>query len=110
MFEEATIAFIKEVGVPITAFIMMYALYVQNQKWQQKQQEKTEARFDNLVSCFTSSIKEITEAHNKAMERHTEALERNTARVEEHTAKLHDHIRVKDEFMEYIKDERRTHG
>ena len=104
MIEDATASFIKEVGVPVAAFILMYMLYVQNQKWQQKQQEKTESRFDNLVSFFITSIKEITDAHNKALERHTEALER-------HTIKLEEHVRLKDEFMEYIKGmERRTHG
>jgi len=110
MIEEATVAFIKEIGVPVAAFIMMYALYVQNQKWQQKQQEKTEERFDKLVNGFISSIKEITEAHNKAMERHTEALEKNTLKLEEHTAKLHEHIKLKDEFMEYIKEDRNNRG
>ncbi len=103
MIEEAMIAFIKEVGVPITAFIMMYALYVQNQKWQQKQQEKTETRFDNLVDRFITTVKEITEKHNTALERHTEALEK-------HTTKLDEHVKLKDEFIEFIKEERRTHG
>ncbi len=103
MIEEAMIAFIKEVGVPITAFIMMYALYVQNQKWQQKQQEKTETRFDNLVDRFRTTVKEITEKHNTALERHTEALEK-------HTTKLDEHVKLKDEFIEFIKEERRTHG
>lgn len=103
MIEEVTVSFIKEVGVPITAFLMMYGLYVQNQKWQQKQQEKTEERFDNLVSSFIGSIKEITDTSNKALERHTEALER-------HTAKLEEHVKSKDEFMEFIKDERRNKG
>lgn len=103
MIEEATIAFIKEVGVPITAFVMMYALYVQNQKWQQKQQEKTESRFDNLVDRFITTVKEITNAQNKSLEKHTEALERNTSKLEEH-------VRLKDEFMEYIKEGQKHHG
>ncbi len=110
MFEETLILFIKEVGVPVAAFVMMYMLYVQNQKWQQKQQEKTEARFDNLVNFFISSVKEITDDHNKALEKHTAALERNTAKLEEQSVKLEEHVRLKDEFIEFIKEERRTRG
>lgn len=104
MFEEATAAFIKEVGVPVAAFILMYVLYVQNQKWQQKQQEKTETRFDKLMDRFITTVKEITDSHNTALEKHSEALER-------HTTKLEEHVRLKDEFMEYIKGmNRTTHG
>lgn len=94
------IALIKELGIAAAAFIMMYALYVQNQKWQQKQQEKTEARFDNLVDNFITTIREITDTQNKSFERQTEALEKNTSKLEEH-------VRQKDEFMEFIKEERR---
>lgn len=111
MIEETTVSLIDKVGVAVAAFVMMYALYVQNQKWQQKQQEKTEARFDKLVECFITKIKEITDAHNVVMEKHTDALERNTMKIEENTQKLENHVRLKDEFMEYIKEERRgAHG
>lgn len=103
MIEEGAVSLIDKVGVAVAAFIMMYALYVQNQKWQQKQQEKTEVRFDKLVECFISTVREITSAQNKAMERHTESLER-------HTAKLNEHVRLKDEFMEYLKEDRRSKG
>ena len=102
MFEELA-AFIKEVGVSVAAFVMMYALYVQNQKWQQKQTEKTELRFDNLVDRFITTVKEITDSHTKSLEKHTEAMNRNTSKLEEH-------VRLKDEFMEFIKEDRRTHG
>jgi len=102
---EATmmVAFIDRVGVAVAAFIFMYLLYVQNQKWQQKQQEKTDTRFDNLVNRFITTVDGITKAHNNALERHTAALER-------HTTKLDEHIKVKDNFMEYINEERRSHG
>lgn len=104
MIEEATVSLIDRVGVAVAAFIMMYVLYVQNQKWQQKQQEKNEERIDKLVNSFIVTVKEITSAQNNALEKHTEALEKHTAKLEEHT-------RTKDEFMEYIKQERReTHG
>lgn len=101
MIEEITVNFIDKVGVAVAAFIMMYALYMQSQRWQQKQQEKTEARFDNLVNFFINTIREITNAQNSALEKHTEALEK-------HTAKLEEHVRLKDDFMEYIKEERRA--
>lgn len=105
MIEDATIGLIDKVGVAVAAFIMMYALYIQTQKWYQKQQEKTEARFDKLVECFITTIREITEAHNGALIKHSEALEK-------HTAKLDEHVRLKDEFIETIKEERRmkAHG
>lgn len=103
MFEEAMAAFIKEVGVPVAAFILMYVLYVQNQKWQQKQQEKTETRFDKLVDRFITTVKEITDGQNLALERHTAA-------IDSHTAKLEEHVKAKDNFMEFIKEERRNHG
>ena len=110
------IALIKDVGVPAAAFVMMYALYVRtqrwqqkqqedNQKWQQEQQKSTEMRFYNLVQCFIKNIREITDSNNKALENHIAALEKNTAKLDEH-------VRSKDEFMEFIKDERReqVHG
>ncbi len=103
MIEEATVNVIDKVGVAVAAFIMMYALYVQNQKWQQKQQEKTESRFDNLVDRFITTVKEITDAQNKSFEKHTEALERNSSKLEEH-------VRIKDEFMEFIKEGQKYHG
>lgn len=110
MVEVATISFIEKIGVPVAAFVMMYALYVQNQKWQQKQQENTAERFDKLVNSFITTVKEITDTHNKALEKQTEALERNTTKLEEHTAKLDEHVRIKDEFIEFIKEERRAHA
>lgn len=103
MIEEVVVNLIDKVGVAAAAFIMMYVLYVQNQKWQQKQQEKTEARLDNLVDRFITTVKEITESQNISLQEHTAALER-------HTSKLEEHVRLKDEFMEFIKEERRTHG
>jgi hypothetical protein len=81
----------------------MYVLYVQNQKWQQKQQEKTDGRFDKLVDRFITTVQEITDGQNTAMERHTEALVRNTVKLDEH-------VKVKDEFMTFRKEERRSHG
>lgn len=103
MIEEAAINLIDKVGVAAAAFIMMYALYVQNQKWQQKQQEKNEMRFDNLVDRFITTVKEITDAQNISLAKHTEALEKNTSRLEEH-------VRLKDEFMEFIKEGQKYHG
>jgi len=103
MIEADAVNLIDKVGVAVAAFVMMYALYVQNQKWQQKQQEKTESRFDNLVDRFITTVKEITNVQNTSLEKHTEALERNTAKLEEH-------VRLKDEFMEYIKEGQKHHG
>lgn len=103
MIEAAAINWIDKVGVAVVAFVMMFALYVQNQKWQQKQQEKTESRFDNLVDRFITTIKEITDAQNKSLEKHTEAMERNTSKLEEH-------VRIKDEFMAFIKEGQKYHG
>jgi uncharacterized membrane protein YgaE (UPF0421/DUF939 family) len=101
VLEEVTsVNLIDKVGVAVAAFVMMYALYVQNQKWQQKQQEKTEARFDKLVDSFITTVREITDAQSVALEKHTEALQKNTSTLEEH-------VRSKDEFMEFIKEERR---
>lgn len=96
------IALIKDIGVPVGAFILMYALYVRTQQWQQKQQVNTEERFDALVQCFIKNIREITDTHNATILKYTEAMEKHTATLEEHT-------RSKDEFMDYIKDERRNH-
>ncbi len=96
MIEGATAVFVKEVGVPVFAFIMMYVLYVQNQKWTQRQQEKSEERYANLVTCFVESVKNISSQQ-------TAALEKLSSKMDEHT-------RSKEEFMEFIKEERRNHG
>lgn len=103
MIEAAMATFVTEVGVPVAAFIFIYALYLQNQKWQQKQQEKTDERFDHLIESFIDSVKEITYKQNKALDKHTDALVN-------HTIKLDERIKLIDEFIEYIKEERRTHG
>lgn len=103
MVEEAMMTFIDRVGVAVAAFVFMYVLYVQNQKWQQKQQEKTDTRFDKLVDRFITTVKEITDGQNRALERHTEALEK-------HTTQLEEHVKAKDNFIEFIKEERRSHG
>lgn len=100
MIEEAAIGLIDKVGVSVAAFVMMYFLYVQNQKYQQKQQTNTEIRFDKLVENFVKTMREIAESGNTAIRDNTEAIEKNTAKLDEH-------IRLKDEFIEYIKDERR---
>ena len=96
MIDGATAAFVKEVGVPVFAFIMMYVLYVQNQKWVQKSQEKSEERYVNLVNCFIESVKTISS--------------QQTAALEKLSSKMEDHTRSKEEFMEFIKEERRNHG
>lgn len=70
------ISLIKDVGVPAAAFVMMYALYVNTQRWQQKQQEKTEARIDKIFDCFIKTVKEIIEKNNETVNKHTEALEK----------------------------------
>ena len=110
MDETIIAAFIKDVGVPIGAFIMMYVLYVHNQTWQQKQQGITEVRLDKLMNLFISSIKEITNDYNKALYKHTAALDKNTTKLEEQSAKLEEHVRLKDEFMEHIRGMKQGHG
>lgn len=103
MFEEMVVALIKDVGVPVGAFILMYALYVRTQHWQQQQQVNTELRFDKLVQCFIKNIREITDTHNTTILKYTEAIEKHTTMLEEHT-------RSKDMFMEYIKEGRMKRG
>ena len=100
MLEQEAINLLDKVGVAVAAFVMMYALYVQNQKWQQKQQVNTEIRFDKLVENFVKTMRDIADSGNAAIKDNTEAIERNTSKLEEH-------IRLKDEFIEYIKQERR---
>ena len=100
MLEQEAINLLDKVGVAVAAFVMMYALYVQNQKWQQKQQVNTEIRFDKLVENFVKTMRDIADSGNAAIKANTEAIERNTSKLEEH-------IRLKDEFIEYIKQERR---
>ena len=78
MIEEATVSLINNVGVAAAAFIMMFALYVQNQKWQQKNQEKNEERFDKLLNNFIESIKNISSSQ-------VAALEKLAAKLDEHT-------------------------
>jgi len=94
MIEEATVSLINNVGVAAAAFIMMFALYVQNQKWQQKNQEKNEERFDKLLNNFIESIKNISSSQ--------------VAALEKLAAKLDEHTRSKEEFIEMIKEERRN--
>lgn len=93
MVEELAITLIKDLGVPVAAFMMMFWLYVQNQKWQQKQQEKSEQRYVDLVTNFVNTTREITEKHTKALE----GL----------ATKIDEHMRQKDQFIELIKEERR---
>lgn len=94
MIETGTMEFIDKVGVAAAAFVMMFALYVQNQKWSQKQQEKSEERYTNLMTTFIETVKSIST--------------QQVAALEKLATKLDEHTRSKEEFMDLIKDGRRT--
>ena len=94
MIEEAAISLIDKAGVAAAAFVMMYALYVQNQKWQQKNQEKNDARFDKILNNFIASVNYIASSQ--------------VAALEKLAAKLDEHTKSKEEFIELIKEERRA--
>ena len=103
MVEAITISFIKDVGFPIAAFLLMYALYLKATKQSDKRIADEVNRYEALVNKFINTIAEISKNHDRAQEK-------NTAALVDLGNKLDRHMEQKDAFIELIKEERRIHG
>jgi hypothetical protein len=103
MVESITISFIKDVGFPIAAFLLMYALYINATKQSGKRIADEINRYDALVNKFINTLAEISKNNNIA-------LEKNTIALVDLGNKLDRHMEQKDAFIDLIKEERRNHG
>lgn len=102
MVEESTVLFIRDIGFPIAAFLLMYSLYVKGTKQSDKRMVDEVDRYEALVNKFIDTVTEISENHDVAQEK-------NTAALLDLGNKLDRHMEQKDAFIELIKEDRR-HG
>lgn len=100
MVEETTVAFIKDVGFPIAAFLLMFALYIKAAKQSEATRTGDVDRYEALVNKFMSTVAEISRNHDLAQEKNTMALV-------DLGNKLDRHMEQKDAFIEMIREERR---
>jgi len=103
MVEEITVLFIRDIGFPIAAFLLMYALYLKATKQSDKRIAGEVDRYEALVNKFINTVAEISKNHDRAQEK-------NTAALLDLGNKLDRHMDQKDAFIEMIKEERRIHG
>ena len=103
MVEEITVLFIRDIGFPIAAFLLMYALYLKATKQSDKRIAGEVDRYEALVNKFINTVAEISQNHDRAQEK-------NTAALLDLGNKLDRHMDQKDAFIEMIKEERRIHG
>ena len=101
MVDEITVAFIRDIGFPIAAFLLMYALYLKATKQSDKRIADEVDRYEALVNKFINTIAEISKNHDRAQEK-------NTAALVDLGNKLDRHMEQKDAFIEMIKEDRRT--
>lgn len=90
MVEETLAVFIRDVGFPIAAFILMLMLYIHTTKVADKRQTDGDCRYEKLVNKFVESMETISREQTAALGKMTEKLDM--------------HIKQKDEFIELIKD------
>ena len=103
MVEEITVLFIRDIGFPIAAFLLMYALYLKATKQSDKRIAGEVDRYEALVNKFINTVAEISKNHDRAQEK-------NTAALLDLGNKLDRHMDQKDAFIEMIKEDRRIHG
>jgi len=101
MVDEITVAFIRDIGFPIAAFLLMYALYLKATKQSDKRMSDDVDRYEALVNKFINTVAEISQNHDRAQEK-------NTAALLDLGNKLDRHMEQKDAFIEMIKEDRRT--
>lgn len=89
MIQELT-AFIKDVGFPVAAFVMMLALYIRMTKASEKKQNEDACRYENLVTKFIETIDKISAEQTKALN--------------EMSVQLRTHTQQKDTALEMIKE------
>lgn len=88
--DEATIVFIKDVGFPVVAFLMMLALYIRMTKSFEKKQNEDACRYENLVNRFIETIDKISTEQTKALS--------------EMSQQLKAHVQQKDAALEMLKE------
>ncbi len=101
MVEETAVALIKDVGFPIAAFLLMFALYIKATRQSETRLAGEVDRYESLVNKFISTVAEISKNHDVAQEKNTTALV-------DLGNKLDRHMEQKDAFMELIKEDRRN--
>ncbi len=90
MVDESIAQFIKEVGFPIAAFVMMLLLYVHTTKTHDKRETEDNKRYESLVDKFIETIENLSKEQ-------TEALN-------EMSLSLKQHVQQKDALIEMITD------
>lgn len=100
MVEETAVSLIKDVGFPIAAFLLMFALYTKAAKQSEATRTGDVDRYETLVNKFINTVADISKNHDIAQEKNTSALL-------DLGNKLDRHMVQKDAFIEMIKEDRR---
>lgn len=82
--------FIKDVGFPVAAFVMMLLLYIRMTKSFEKKQNEDACRYENLVTRFIETIDKISTEQTKALN--------------EMSLQLRTHVQQKDAALEMLKE------
>lgn len=101
MVEESIVLFIRDIGFPIAAFLLMYLLYAKSTKQSEKAITNEVNRYEVLVNKFIDTVTVISENHDIAQEKNTTALV-------DLGNKLDRHMEQKDAFIEMIKEDRKS--
>ena len=95
-----SISFIKEVGFPITSFIIMVSILMYVMKRDVTRQEKTESRYESLVNKFIDSTKVLSEKNESVLKDITLELRNITLELKVITTKVDTYTRIIDEELQ----------
>lgn len=95
-----TVTLIKEVGFPITSFIIMVSILMHVMKRDALIQERTEARYEKLVDKFIETTKGISDQHEKTMKDITSELKSMTSELKIITTKVDTYTNIIDNELE----------
>ncbi len=91
----------ERVGVPAGFLILMYILYVKTQIWNQKHQETTQKKYEQLATQSQERYENLT---NKFIDTMNKIVVENTRCLTDLCQKIDTHTKSKDEVLELIKD------
>lgn len=92
---------IERLGIPGAFLVLFYILYVKTQAWNQKQQETTQQKYEDLVRQSQERYEDLT---NRFIDTMNKIVVENTRCLTDLSQKVESHTKSKDEFIDIIKD------
>lgn len=100
LLQPNTVEFIRDVGFPITSFIIMVSILMYVMKKDEKKQEKTEARYEKLVDKFIETTKIISDQHDSSLKDITSELKMIANDMNIITFKVDTYTKIVDQQLE----------